>query len=285
MIAGQSFGGDFTVTLTSLTGGGKAVLITVDDLTMDIADDPSTEEADGLVHVTDANNWSGVVLVTPAGIAARIVAGNLTGVFDLGDSIDLDGSVTLEINTAATAVNLSYGDTPTLFSVPPGPYFRITVTGASLKIGTAPDQIEFTGSVTVERSIRAGFDSKLTIDIAETALAAGDLDKDGVLDLVGARATSAYGVLLGSVVPGANGAADTVSYAAPAAGLTPAVLMDARGVVLVDLDNDGWLDAGAARQHHPVPAQPPRRRGRRVAGPAAADHQPDDGHRHRPGGG
>ena len=185
-----------------------------------------------------SNNLDGVVLITPAGVSASITVGNLTGALTL--PVTIAGSAVIQVNTSATAVDLT-PDGGAQVKLPAGPYLRISVGNGInpvLTVGT----VEFRGNVTIERSTRSGFTStSLTVTSNETALAVGDLNKDGRPDLV-IGTTGGYTVLLGSATTSA-GNPDTVGYAAPgSAAALPSFTQSTAAVALADVDNDGWLD-------------------------------------------
>ena len=185
-----------------------------------------------------SNDLDGVVLITPAGVSASITVGNLTDALTL--PVTIAGSAVIQVNTSATAVDLT-PDGGAQVKLPAGPYLRISVGNGInpvLTVGT----VEFRGNVTIERSTRAGFTStSLTVTSNETALAVGDLNKDGRPDLV-IGTTGGYTVLLGSATTSA-GNPDTVGYAAPgSAAALPSFTQSTAAVALADVDNDGWLD-------------------------------------------
>ena len=240
VIAGQEIGGTFTVTRTPLSSGGYAVLIDVDDATLALG---------GVVNFQTSNHLDGTVLVTPTGVSASITVGDLGGAitFPVGSGISFGTGTTasLQINTAATAVDL----TPTggsAIRLPAGPYLKIALgngTSPVLKVGS----IDFTGNVTIERSSRPGYvATTLTVTSDETSLATGDVDKDGRADLlVGTTSTTnGYRVLLGGATASATaGQPDTITYTAPSGPATvPTVARATAAVALADLDGDGWLD-------------------------------------------
>ena len=247
-VAGQSIGGDVLIEVTP-TGGtdnllstlpdnGTAVLITVDNFTLSLG---------GVVEVTKAHKWTGVVLISGGKVAAKF-SGDLkvqnadgssgASIFTgLPAGIDIEGTVGLVMNTGATKVDVAYG-TSSRLTVDAGPYLKVTVSGGKLKVSG----LEFAGSFSIERSLRPGFQaSTLTVTLTNTtAMAAGDLDKNGRTDLVVGQ-SSGYGVRLGA--DAVANQPQTISYSAPSTPATiPALTGGANLVSLVDLDGDGWLD-------------------------------------------
>ncbi|MBK8459221.1 MAG: hypothetical protein IPL43_02530 [Micropruina sp.] len=152
-IAGQSLGGN--VVIERRAGLNPEVSIAFADLTLSLGT---------AVVITAEHDWTGAILITPTSIAATF-SGSLGGgavdpVFNLGSSITLGGTVSLQINNGPLAVNRSFDvvlpddSTETIvLDVPAGPFFQLAITGGTLAVGP----VSFAGSFVIAQSTKPGF--------------------------------------------------------------------------------------------------------------------------------
>ena len=218
--------GGQTISATTLTfrrSGAGVVDVTVAGFTVTLG---------GLATLTG----NGALRITPQGLAAALQVTSAT--FTLGSSVSMGletgGSVVVQVNTSATPVTLTVG-TDTVV-VPGGPFFQVAVTGGFLQVTSGP---RFTGSFVLAKGTKPGFGDTGTAFLgttAVTAVATGDVDGDGKIDLLVGSGTGAA-LYLGT---GANTFSGTSAATFSGTGNTVAV-------ALADLDGDGRLDVVVAR--------------------------------------
>ncbi|HEX4525985.1 MAG TPA: VCBS repeat-containing protein, partial [Gaiellaceae bacterium] len=225
-IAGLTLGGSFTIRKTN-----SDLSIAVTNLAFDLSDGQSTP----FVHVTGG---TGAMLITSAGIAASLT---LTGVtITLPGVVASGGTFTFEVNTGGAAVNRSFdvGLGTATVNVPAGPFIRVKVAGATVTLGGS-FSIGGAGSLFYfDQSQRSGFSvtdpTAFTGSVSGTSVVAGDLNKDGALDVV--VGTSASGAKI--YMNNGSGVFSTIT-----AGLfSPDATANVSGLALVDGNHDGWLD-------------------------------------------
>jgi len=194
VVSGQEIEGTFVITPFTDSSGRDIVKIDVDNLGLVLG-----EPGKPFVTVTSG---SGEILVDALGAAAQFVVTptfDFGGVLTLGDDPDVAGTftATIQVNTGQTPFQLEV-DGPDADSdpdlVPAGPFFRIELAGARLAFDTDPDDgstdpdAALTGNFVIDQSRKAGFAVETAFPIsdigASQALAVGDVNGDGLLDIV-----------------------------------------------------------------------------------------------------
>src|SRR3989442_500306 len=174
-IAGQQVSASrFTVEEVT-TSAGRMVRITVQNFALRLRS--------GTTDFVTVNAAAASVLVNRLGVAARVTG--LTPTFNLPGltlTINTGGTASFELNTAPVPFDL--GDASPV--LPAGPLLRVNVQGASLAITGGPT---LTGNFVFDQSTRSGFGAGVALVPSETsattAIALGDVDRDGDPDLIG----------------------------------------------------------------------------------------------------
>ena len=259
-IAGQQIGADGFVVESNTTAGVDGVLgglgaaddetivsIALDNLTLQLG-----APGDPFIDITAANDLDGAILINGLGLAATFSGSVTPGTFTLPPGMGLTATTfAIEINTGPVPVDTEFLvglDTITL-DVPAGPFFRVRVDGADLCLGAVGGDCvgatgpSFSGNFTFDQSQKSGFDAGSEVDAvlpfpAVNAVVAGDVDQDGDLDLVlGIDGKDKLYLNTCSPTP------DCVSQAELAGtDLFDPGSDDTRGLALVDVDGDGFLD-------------------------------------------
>ena len=230
VVGGQTLHVDTLTVSSSGTGPAREVLLTVAGLRLTI----------GPVTISGANGAFHIAGGTLAGLASGTVS------VVAGSSFGLAGAATFQINTGTTEVTIpDPADPSATKTLPAGPFLRVSIGNGSnpvLTVGT----LGFAGTVLVERSTRTGYGT-LTATLATvqgTSVATGDLNGDGITDLVvgvkyatgGSASPGGYAVYLGG---------STSTTLTPATGTLvpqPTGTFDTADVAVADLDNDGYPD-------------------------------------------
>ncbi len=209
VIGGLSVGAD-QVTLSRDASGTVAMSVT--NLTLSLG---------SAVTITQSNGVSGAAVIGADGVAGVFTVTDVSGIFDLPGTVT--GTVTLQLNTGTSAVSR-----PDLgIDLPGGPYFRVSLIGASLTLTSGPS---FSGSFQITQDLAPDFAPTSTQTgasvSAATAFAVGDVTGDGLPDLVLGNASGA------TVFPGGGGSAITLT------GGSGTVV----GIGIADVNGDGLND-------------------------------------------
>jgi hypothetical protein len=270
-ILGQQLAAVFTIERFTMPGGKPVIKIHLENTSVV---DLLTLGSGAQTFIT-VTNGTGDILIDPLGIAARLV---ITPSFTLPGLTLSGGTTTLEVNTLPIAVdevftfagidsdgidndfdgNIDGADTDGedwILSLPAGPFFRVEAIGASLTItgaGLGNGNI-FQGNFVFDQSTKAGFSAGVDAGSGDTgsttAVALGDVDDDGDLDLLVANDGAKNRYYLN------NGVDDTGIFLGFASGQDfpePASFLDAdntsTSMVLGDVDDDGDLDVVVGNQ-------------------------------------
>ncbi len=162
-VAGQTLAGNFVMDQTTTTSGLSVVKVGVTNLSLALGNGSST-----FVSVT---NGSGLLIVSAQGVAASLTVSptfNLPGVTLIG------GTVNLSINTGTLPVNetLTVAGSPVTVNVPGGPYVRVEVLGAVLRIGASGGP-ELSGDFAFDQSTKADGTKLTRIGLTNVAVTFG----------------------------------------------------------------------------------------------------------------
>ena len=225
-IAGQQLGAASLTLERATDASGPYVAISVTDLTLKLGDPASP-----VLEVPTGAHLSGGLRITRTGVAAAFSAssGPILGL-PTGIGFQLTGGFTFKLNTSAqpsTALNL-----------PAGPFLYVELVGATLCFGGATSTTctgvtpSFTGTFRFDQSGRTQLVPGTLLQTAATAaMAVGDVNHDGSLDLV--LGNNGINTLL--LNDGHGGFASAATKLSSENEVT-------KGIALADVNNDGWLD-------------------------------------------
>ena len=188
-VLNQSLAGTFSFDQATTIEGGSVVTTAFSGVSVDLG-------STGFVHVTNA---SGLVLLTPSGLAGQVSASVSLSVPQVSLSA---GSFVLQINSTGSPVQetATVGGSTVSVNLPGGPFLRVAATGVNL---TVSNQV-LSGNFTFEQATASSGDSVVKVAASNVALSLGDgthsfvsvTNGQGAFILTG---TGLAGVLSGSV--------------------------------------------------------------------------------------
>ena len=203
----QTLSGVFTVSATK-DAGPDGVLHTSDDQTiLQLSAVGVTASIGGATVYARLTNGNGLLLITPAGVAAQISG---TVVLHLSSTINASATGSLAINTLTTAVKETFalGAASQTLTLPAGPYVSAALTDVTLTLGG----LQVTGDFSYTNDQGA-----ITIAVANAGFKLGDGSRDYVVvsGAGGTLHTSTSGAGVYGTVTNAN-----VVVSVPGAGIS-----------------------------------------------------------------